>query len=322
MNPSTPAFGVPGIVEATRLLAEAADVEWLVPGLLPAGSVIIAAAAPKTGKSLAAMNLGLAIARGAEFLGRPTTRRKVVYVALEDGRARVARRFKQLGLSEFDDLEFYALFDAAQTKGLLAAIEKSPEPLFVVIDPLIVLESQLDVKDENVALDIEKLFARLRSAAQKSRSTILLIHHFRKAGDTMRGSVALEGSSDGWWLLHRKKRSGVVRVSVTLRDAEDTETAFEMVHEQDQLTFERHQLPAEEDDDSAGTAERERIVALLQARSPATLSQQALADALDMSKSAVQMHVAALEKAGRVSRPGGKKGGYTAPPPPPSDLYD
>lgn len=313
---STMLFGIVGAIDVNRLLVEAVDVEWLVPGVLPASCVIIAAAAPKSGKSLLAMSLGLEVARGEEFLGRQTTRRRVVYVFLEDGRGRAARRFRQLGLTEEDDIEFFALFEPAQIQSLLDAVEEAPEPLLVIIDPLIVMESQFGVKDENVALEIEKLFARLRSVVQKSRSTILLIHHFRKAGDVMRGSVALQGSSDGWWLLKREERSAVVKVSVTLRDAEDTEFAFEMVKDGDALRFEHRTLDGGSSAKPRANPLRESVHSLLLDRSPVALSQADIASELSVKRGAVQSALTALEKSGYVTRPNGPKGGYVAHPAP------
>ena len=55
------------------------------------------------------LHMALCVARGQPFLGRATRKRKVMYVFLEDGRRRVAWRFKQLGLSPTDDIVFLVL---------------------------------------------------------------------------------------------------------------------------------------------------------------------------------------------------------------------
>ncbi len=313
---------VPGAVDVRRLLAEAAPVEWVVEDLLPAAASIIVAAAAKTGKTYAAMRLCMAVARGEEFLGKRTERRHVRYVFLEDGRARVARRFTELGLTASDDVEFLAVFGPDSIRAVLDEIEHSTVPLLVVFDPLVVLERHLQVKDENVAMEIDRMFEPIRRSVQASGSTVVIIHHFRKAGDTMRGSVALEGSSDGWWHLNRKRGSRVVRVSCVLRDGEDTEIAYEMVKDGGAVTFAHRTLNNELDGSRESNVLRERLLALLHAKHPTTLSQAEIAAELSTSRSLLQPVLKELEQGGEVTRPNGPKGGYTAAAAPPLEVEE
>lgn len=308
----------PQVVRARDLLREAQPVRWVIRNILPDGGLIVVAGSPKIArKTYTVMRATIAVSRGEDFCGLATQKRKVLYIFLEDGRRRVAWRLKQLGLTPLDEIEFYAAFDGQDVDALLTRVEMSGQPLLVVIDPLVILERLRRVRDENVALEIEGLFGDLRRAAQASGSTIVLVHHYRKAGDTMRGSVALEGSSDGWWDLKPWGRGKLMRLHCTLRDAEDTEVAFEIVSEGDKLTFERREVPR---DDSGNKAKRagedlkQRILSFLGAKNPEGKSQLAIAKAMGVAKSAIQKQLKALEEAGQVKRYG-KRGGYHCPLP-------
>jgi hypothetical protein len=64
-----------------------------------------------------------------------------------------------------------------------------------------------------------------RELCQERGHTIILVHHFRKAGDRARGSSSLEAAVDGWWSFKpgRAVPGGhhPVNAKVTLRDGDD-----------------------------------------------------------------------------------------------------
>jgi RecA-family ATPase len=79
---------VGGITAAQLDDTDIPPLSWTVPGLLPEGFGILAAA-PKIGKSWLVLSLGLAVAMGTPFLGVPVEQRPVLYLALEDGKRRL-----------------------------------------------------------------------------------------------------------------------------------------------------------------------------------------------------------------------------------------
>jgi RecA-family ATPase len=79
---------VGGITAAQLDDTDIPPLSWTVPGLLPEGFGILAAA-PKIGKSWLVLSLGLAVAMGTPFLGVPVEQRPVPYLALEDGKRRL-----------------------------------------------------------------------------------------------------------------------------------------------------------------------------------------------------------------------------------------
>jgi len=92
--------------DADRLLATLRTGAWLdaqvfpplsyvVPGLVPEGSVLLVGA-PKIGKSWLVLAVGLAAASGGKALGLDVSKRPVLYLALEDGDRRLQDRCRRL----------------------------------------------------------------------------------------------------------------------------------------------------------------------------------------------------------------------------------
>mgnify|MGYP003779546527 CR=1 FL=1 len=81
------------MVSARWLMAQDfPPLEYVVPGLIPEGLTLLAAA-PKIGKSWLVLGLGIACASGGYAFGQlPVDRRPVLYLALEDGQRRLRRR--------------------------------------------------------------------------------------------------------------------------------------------------------------------------------------------------------------------------------------
>jgi hypothetical protein len=166
-------------------------VDWVVQGLLQAGTVSMLTAKPKVGKSTLARNLALAVARGEEFLGRHVKRGEVVYLALEERRDDLVDSFRAMGAKgdEAISITDVADFDKAIT------LVRRDRPRLVVIDPIILL-----LKLRNV-YDYAKTYAELGPLIRVARQTgthILCLHHSSKlnkheAIDSPIGSVAFGG---------------------------------------------------------------------------------------------------------------------------------
>lgn len=110
---------------------------WLVDDLLPAGGVSLLAARAKTGKSVLARNLALAIARGERFLRRPCAQGTVLYLGLEERREDVRSDFAKLGVRNDDAIIVHV--GSAPEKPLEALRAKilETDAKLVIIDPLV-----------------------------------------------------------------------------------------------------------------------------------------------------------------------------------------
>ena len=78
--------------------ADMPPIDWLVPGLIGSGLIMLAAG-PKIGKSWLALQLAVAAATGSTVLGDTRMeQRPVLYIALDDkGPRRIQRRLHMMG---------------------------------------------------------------------------------------------------------------------------------------------------------------------------------------------------------------------------------
>ena len=106
------------LVNTVREVRQPEEVDKYVwEGTLPTRGISICAAKPKVGKSTLARNLAVAVSRGEAFLGRATTKGKVVYLALEEKRSEVAAHFRRMG-ARGEDIKLHC---GSAPKNLLAA---------------------------------------------------------------------------------------------------------------------------------------------------------------------------------------------------------
>jgi hypothetical protein len=217
---------------ADTMAAQAKPLEWLIPGMIPRESLIVVGGPAKLGrKSLLLMHLAMAVADDRptgsyKFLGKvsPAIRGHCLLVNLEDGEARMARRLHQYGVRRGLFHELRVCYDR-RGLGLVEEVAKriDPPPILIIVDPLVELGITMPNFDENAAGDMAALMQRYRDLAQATKASIMLVHHLRKTGDALRGSGALEGAVDGWFMLFYQGSKRPRRLQWTLRDGSEGE---------------------------------------------------------------------------------------------------
>lgn len=226
-----------GFTSADLAKMELPPIQWLVPGLLPEGCVMLAGR-PKTGKSWLALNLALAVAsEHGKFLGQdisgPGT---VLYFALEDTRGRLKRRLMQMQP------------DTSQWPERLVIVEEprsGPEGMreidqwcqlrtdqgevirLIVVDTLGRMRKSPKAGASVYHEDLEAI-APLHALAKKWHCVVQLVDHQRKAAaedifDSVTGSLAKTGTVDGTWILERARNQAFAKLSITGRDIEESE---------------------------------------------------------------------------------------------------
>lgn len=326
------------------LVKDAKDIEWLIQGMLPRGSVVLFGGEPKFGrKSLLTMYLSLIVGTtdtSVRFLGpdgKETQKGSVLNINLEDGYSRCARRYRDYGIRPGDENRIRVMTDP---KGIHAAIDVlrrmgTPEwraagietPALVVIDPFVEFGAEFGMSDENKADEVASAMRPLRELAQRSNATILVVHHFRKLGDTMRGSSALQGACDGWWEVFRRPGKPL-RLRWVLRDGAEGEVDYNIDYQKDtgiliqlESEFRDEHSPIEPKESKKTSTESKtpaRVdvlyesarVALQLATNP--LSLNALAKALHARKTTVKLALTQLEEDGEIVEVPGQ--GWTMAP--------
>ncbi len=175
--------------------------QWHVPDLIPAGTVTTLNGDGGTGKSLAALQLAVATALGARWLGQDVKPGQALFVTAEDDRDEIHRRIADIAKAEgvalaaMDNLTLRSLAG----KDALLAVPISAKggvmaktPLFRALDrwlsehrpTLTVLDTLADLFGGN---EIDRAQARqfigmLRGLALRHETTILLLAHPSLAG--------------------------------------------------------------------------------------------------------------------------------------------
>lgn len=210
------------------------DAEDVIKGLIPPKSVGFLYSPSGLGKTFLALHAGSKIAGGTPFLGRPTTRGAVLYVALEGG-GRIGRRLRAaisgyelpprtvarllkgivLGRASEADVGVATIIEAAKQ---LAKIADIPVRL-IVIDTL---AKALAGDDENEAAAISAVISQSTKIAVHTGASVLIVHHPGKdAQRGMRGSYSLYADAD--FVLRVDGEKGQEAKSLFLEKAKDDE---------------------------------------------------------------------------------------------------
>ena len=188
------------------------EIEWLVDGVIQIGGNGMIAAEPKTGKSLAALDLLISLATGQPWLGRKVPRRvRTAYISREDSPVLTKVRVQALlrGKGPFYNEEdpsgwlwvntreqlgdFDVDNDEQLTNMALDLKERGVE--FAVFDVL----NRLHNRDENNNTEMAQVVKRIGQMGQDAGCAVGVIHHVNKETGggrfftRIRGATAIHG---------------------------------------------------------------------------------------------------------------------------------
>lgn len=218
------------------LSADLPPVEYIVDVIISKGLVILSAKS-KIGKSWFALDLAIAVASGADFLGFNTTQGEVLYIDLENSKALTQQRLVRLlngaeapsGLTIVND---YSTMNDTFLEDITEYLEQNPKVSLVIVD---VFQKIKKAKSNNKADydDIYENFTPLKELAEKYGISLILVMHDRKMTDlsdpfaNVLGSTAIMGASDEMIVIHKKNRNDVdATLSITGRTVQECEYAI------------------------------------------------------------------------------------------------
>lgn len=265
-------------------------VDWLVPGLLPAGETVLLYALPKVGKSKLAIDLAFCTATGeSKFLGQTVKQGKVLLVMPDASEQSLKHELLKRGFRQQDASNLHVM--PRWSIDQLAVLEKELEdfrPDLVVIDSLKRITAGKEVS-ENSAEFADNIIA-LNEMLTRYRAAGILVHHANKGADAVgvekaRGSTAIVGAGWGAWELARipktdpnnKKKMMVDPkcpkriLTVTGRGCEGTTLSVEFNAENNSWDF-LTEAGIEPEEARQQQTYRERILNVLRANSHCELS--------------------------------------------------
>lgn len=211
---------------------------WIVPDLIPAGLSLLVGP-PKVGKSWAALDIALAVAAGGRALGGLDVQAgAVLYLALEDGPARLKSR-QGILLGHQPASEHFNAF-TGWPRGINAAraawewCTDHPDTRLIVVDTLARIRPARrhggNAYDEDTAA-----LAPWQQLAEHFKVAVVLVHHDRKAGDSgdfvdsVSGTHGLAGVADTTLVLSRARMEDYGQLKLTGRDVLERELTLRRV---------------------------------------------------------------------------------------------
>jgi len=199
------------ITAADLIKKEFAPAKWIISGLVPEGSLLLAAK-PKIGKSWLVLGWALAVALGGMALGKPVEAGSALYLALEDNERRLKQRILQLcpdgkipaGLELATN---WKRSDEGGLEDLENWIKRHPDARLIVIDTLAKWRRPASGRDNIYRADYEAVESATQLAG-KYQVSIVIVHHSRKGTgedplEEISGSFGLTGAVDNALVLRR-----------------------------------------------------------------------------------------------------------------------
>ncbi|HVT12983.1 MAG TPA: AAA family ATPase [Fimbriimonadaceae bacterium] len=155
------------------------DYSWVVEDLLPETYLVVLGGTSKAGKSCLMTSLALAVARGEEFLGRPTQQAAVLWCCYEESeqeRALVLRACGEVPDSLYITHEKLHIDTPDGLEALRFWVQKTGAKL-IVIDPLYGANTQESLSDGRKA---RTSLAGLKELCATEKCCAVVLHHITK----------------------------------------------------------------------------------------------------------------------------------------------
>ncbi|MCV2361003.1 helicase RepA family protein [Paucibacter sp. TC2R-5] len=217
-----------------------APAKWLAKGWLPEQGTAGLVGDSNVGKSFVALDLGLSIARGVPWLGRPVIQGGVLYVAAEGGHGFGVRQdaYELHHSVNLDDAPF-GLVDSAidlrtslvDADRVIAAAKEfvadTGQPLRLVV--LDTLARVMAGGEENSSPDMGAVINSAAKIAELTGALVLLIHHTGKdAKKGARGHSSLRAALDTQIIVTRTGDVCTLRLDKQRDGATDLELAYRL----------------------------------------------------------------------------------------------
>lgn len=262
--PETESAGAVNLAEF--LSAEEATLTWLFPGLIAQGETVLLAGAPKSGKTLLAVDMAYSVVTGDnQFLGENVTPGRVLFVSTDESPNSTRLKLSQrgFGVEHGERMRIMTRFDILNMEPLRAELERF-KPLLVIVDSLKSITRSTDISENspefaNSIYALKELFGAYNTAG-------VLIHHEGKDRTVegiarVRGSSAIAGAVWGILQLSVNSENGQRTLDATLRDAPGQKMTLSL---EPDYSWRRHLEPGEQQ----ARTHLDRVVALLRSRGP------------------------------------------------------
>ena len=230
-------------VTDTELLAKMLPaLIWIVAGLIPQGLMLLAGKV-KIGKSLLALGIASAVARGAKVFDTIQVQQlEVLYFALEDTDRRLQSHISKIQGNIGTGRLYFSMSGPKEGESITSFLEghiaDHPGVKLIVIDTL---GKFCGCQGISSYKESYSRLGELKAVADKYHLAILIVHHTTKAKakdafDAIMGSTGITGSADTIAVLTRERGQNEGALTITGREVEDN--VFAMRFEPETLSWE------------------------------------------------------------------------------------
>jgi hypothetical protein len=206
------------------------DTTWDCKDIVSRQGLVVLGGRPKIGKTIFALRLSKALARGEDFLKRPCETRRVLILALEDTKNRLRTRLRAIGIEKEDTIKFFIEFPCLRDnlEPLKQAI-KDYQAEVVVIDTVMKAFGIAKENEAEFGIAVETLHS---VSLELGVSFVLLHHHKKLSGDDplldLRGHSSFGATVDVALGLYKTETPGNFKLKSVSRDGEalDLDIAF------------------------------------------------------------------------------------------------
>lgn len=215
------------ILSAVDALQPQPPIEWIVDGLISAGSVNVFYGEGGSKKTWSLLDMGICVARGDDWLNFKTQAGSVLLIDEESGQRRIKRRMGDVlrGHNADSSTPVFCVSLAGFDLGNQQTFMELHNLIAITRARLVIIDALADVmlgRDENAVKDVQPVFLALRKFAEETQVAIVIIHHANKGGN-YRGSTAIKGALD--LLLSVESKTGSNEITFKTEKARDTTTS-------------------------------------------------------------------------------------------------
>lgn len=182
---------------------ELPKLEYLVDGIIVAGSFVILPAREKSGKGWLALDIACSVVLGEPFLERAVIEGPVLYFAFEES-LRTLRERLGMRLGDRLDVPLHMVLLDGSISGqafqlenfddlsAVASLFAEVQPVLAVFDPLREMHSGREDHSDDMAVRLRAL----RQLAHQHGTTVIVTHHTSKGSGSSRGSTSIRAAFD------------------------------------------------------------------------------------------------------------------------------
>lgn len=225
MPPKKPK-GTIEVLTASDALQPQPPINWIVDGLISAGSVNIFYGEGGSKKTYALLDMAICVSNGNDWVGFKTIESNTLIIDEESGKRRLLRRLGDVlrGHNADESTPVHAISLAGFDLGETGWILELTTQIMMTNSKLIIIDALADVmpgRDENLVKDVQPIFLALRKIAEDFQVAIIIIHHANKSNGAYRGSTSIKGAIDLLLQVESEPKSDLITFkTIKARDTE------------------------------------------------------------------------------------------------------